>query len=91
VARDLAETAMARGTGPESPAADAVVTALTEYWTRTLGHPDDSGLLRRLEAATDPRRDRYVRLLAVINGWPAPEPLAPVVGWSVAALRARAA
>ena len=95
VARDLAEAAVAGGTAPESPQADAVVAALTGYWARAVGRPDDvelhRRLLRRLEAADDPRRDRYVRLLAVINGWPAPDRLAPVIGWCVAALRARAA
>lgn len=95
VARDLAGAAVAGGTTPESPQADAVIAALTGYWALALGRPDDTELrrwlLRRLEAANDPRRDRYVRLLAVINGWPAPDRLAPVIDWSVTALRARAA
>jgi len=30
----------------------------------------------------DPRRERYLTLLAVINGWPGPESLAPVLDWS---------
>ncbi len=46
-------------------------------------------LLARLESVSDPRRDRYVELLAVINGWPAPESLAPALGWSVQAVRVR--
>jgi len=95
VARDLAGAAVAGGTTPESPQADAVIAALTGYWALALGRPDDTELrrwlLRRLEAANDPRRDRYVRLLAVINDWPAPDRLAPVIDWSVTALRARTA
>ncbi|GGL07271.1 hypothetical protein GCM10014719_06720 [Planomonospora parontospora subsp. antibiotica] len=43
----------------------------------------------RLETADDPRRDRYLRLLAVINGWPAPESLTPVSDWFARALRVR--
>ncbi|WP_158541779.1 hypothetical protein [Streptomyces sp. MOE7] len=48
-------------------------------------------MLHRLEAASDPRRDRYLQLVALINDWPAPERLAPVLDWSVTALRLRAA
>jgi len=36
----------------------------------------------------DPRRERYLTLLAVINGWPAPDSLAPVLDWSTRALGA---
>jgi hypothetical protein len=55
--------------------------------------PDDvdlrSPLLTRLEAANDPRRERYLQLLAVINDWAAPESLAPVFDWFIQALCAR--
>lgn len=58
-----------------------------------VGRPDDARLRRRLltrlETANDPRRERYLQLLAVINGWPAPESLAPALGWFIQALRAR--
>lgn len=46
-------------------------------------------LLTRLEHAGDPRRDRYAKLLAVINGWPSPDSLAPAFTWSIEAVRAR--
>ena len=46
-------------------------------------------LLARLEAVNDPRRERYLTLLTVINGWPAPESLTPVLDWSIQALSAR--
>ncbi|MGI5350542.1 MerR family transcriptional regulator [Streptomyces sp. CA-250714] len=95
VVRDHATAAVTSGISPESPRADSVVTALTAQCARTLGRPADDELrqwlLHRLEAANDPRRDRYFQLLAVINGWPPPEGLTPAVDWSVAALRVRAA
>ncbi|WP_372459903.1 hypothetical protein [Streptomyces anatolicus] len=46
-------------------------------------------LAAHLEIMDDPRRDRYLRLLAVVNGWPAPESPAPVLHWAVEALRTR--
>ncbi|MFE5814980.1 MerR family transcriptional regulator [Streptomyces sp. NPDC056479] len=95
VARDLAAAAVESGIAPESPQADSVVRALTAACAGVLGRADDSEphrwLLRRLEAANDPRRDRYFLLLAVINDWPAPDRLTPALDWSVTALRIRAA
>ncbi|RBJ05281.1 MerR family transcriptional regulator, partial [Micromonospora provocatoris] len=35
------------------------------------------------------RRERYLELLAVVNGWPPAESLAPVLDWSIRALHAR--
>jgi DNA-binding transcriptional MerR regulator len=95
LARAHAEPALAAGVAPESPEADPVVTALRTHCARILDRPDDSTLrhhlLNRLEAAHDPRRDRYSELLAVINAWPAPGSLSSALAWSTAALRARAA
>lgn len=95
VARDHVRAAMRSGIAPDSPEAGHVVVALTARCARTLGHPDDETLhqrlLDRLQTAHDPRRDRYVELLAQINGWPPPEPLTPVLDWSVTALSARTA
>jgi hypothetical protein len=58
-----------------------------------LGRRDDVDLQRRLltrlETANDPRRERYLQLLAVINGWSAPECLVPEFDWFIQALRAR--
>jgi len=39
-----------------------------------------------LADVVDPRRERYLRLLAVINGWRSPESLAPTFGWLARAL-----
>lgn len=92
--RDLVAPALAAGIDPTSGRADPIVTALTAQYAQVCGRPDDAELrdrlLSRLETVNDPRRDRYVELLAVVNGWPAPEALAPALAWSVAALRARA-
>jgi DNA-binding transcriptional MerR regulator len=91
--RDQAGPALAAGIDPASPQADPIVAAVTAQYAQLLGRPDDADLRRRLSTrlrtANDPRRELYLRLLAVINGWPAPESLAPQLDWTVQALRAR--
>ncbi|MEU9329528.1 MerR family transcriptional regulator [Streptomyces canus] len=93
VVRDQAGPALAAGIDPASPQADPIVAAFTTPYAHLLGRPDDVELRRRLvtrlESVNDPRRERYLQLLAVVNGWPAPETLAPVFDWSVQALRVR--
>ncbi|MFE0137875.1 MerR family transcriptional regulator [Streptomyces sp. NPDC059037] len=85
--------ALTVGIDPASPEADPIVSALTAHYAHIVGLPDDLALQRRLaarlEGMGDPRRDRYLQLLAVINGWPAPESLAPPLAWIVRALRVR--
>jgi DNA-binding transcriptional MerR regulator len=91
--RDRVGPALAAGVDPASPRADAVVAAVREQYADLSGRPDDADLLRRLltrvEAANDPRREAYLQRLAVINGWQAPESLAPVFDWFAEAARAR--
>ncbi|MFJ3615188.1 MerR family transcriptional regulator [Streptomyces hydrogenans] len=91
--RDQVGPALAAGIDPASPQADPIVAAFTAHYAHLLGRPDDIELRRRLatrlESVNDPRRERYFQLLAVVNGWSAPESLAPVFDWSVQALRAR--
>ncbi|NGO12569.1 MerR family transcriptional regulator [Streptomyces sp. HC44] len=91
--RDQASPALTAGIDPASPQADPIVAAFTAHYAHLLGRPDDVELRRRLatrlESVNDPRRERYLQLLAVVNGWPAPESLAPVFDWSVQALRVR--
>lgn len=93
IVRDQVGPALAAGTDPSSPAADQVVSAVTARYASVSGRPDDIELRRlllaRLEPASDPRRDRYLELLSVINGWPAPDRLAPALAWFIEALRAR--
>jgi DNA-binding transcriptional MerR regulator len=92
--RDHVGPALAAGVDPASPQAGPIVAAVTAQYAHVFGCPDDTGLrhrlLARLETANDPRRDQYLRLLAVVNGWPAPESLAPVFDWFIQALRAQA-
>jgi DNA-binding transcriptional MerR regulator len=88
--RDLAGPAIADGVAPTSPEADPVVAAVLAQYADIAGGPDlRSRLLTRLTAANDPRRERYLQLLAVINGWAAPAPVTPALDWFIAALRAR--
>ncbi|MEU4698690.1 MerR family transcriptional regulator [Nonomuraea dietziae] len=91
--RDEVGPALAAGIDPVSPEADAVVAAVMAQYAQVFDRPDDAELRRRLltrlEAANDPRWERYLRLLAVINGWLAPESLTPVYAWFIPALRAR--
>ncbi|WP_327235909.1 MerR family transcriptional regulator [Streptomyces sp. NBC_01317] len=90
---DRVRPALAAAVDAAAPRADPVVAALTAHYAHVLGRPDDAvlreRLLTRLERVNDPRRERYGRLVAVINGWPAPESPAPALGWAVTALRAR--
>lgn len=91
--RDAAAPALAAGIDPDSPRADPVVASVTAQYADVLGRQDDAALrhrlLARLAAAGDPRRERYLQLLAVVNGWRAPESLTPAVDWFTRALRAR--
>ncbi|WP_424533093.1 MerR family transcriptional regulator [Sphaerisporangium viridialbum] len=91
--RDQVGPALAAGLDPASSQADPVVAAVMAQYARVFGGPDDAGLRRRLltrlETANDPRRDRYLQLLAVINGWPPPESLAPALDWFIQTLRPR--
>ncbi|MGW5667771.1 MerR family transcriptional regulator [Micromonospora sp. NPDC003776] len=90
--RDRVGQALAAGVAPTSPQAAPVITDLMARYAHVFGRPDDASLQRwvltRLETANDPRAERYWQLLAVINGWPVPESLAPVFDWFVRALRA---
>ena len=94
VVRDLVAPALAAGTDPVSPQADAVVAAVIARYGQVFNRPDDDDLRRRLltwlETVNDPRRERYLQLLSVVNGWPAPHSMAPVFEWLIQALRGRA-
>ncbi|MEU4038877.1 MerR family transcriptional regulator [Streptomyces collinus] len=90
---DQVGPALTAGIDPASPQADPIVAEFTAHYAHLLGRPDDVELRRRLvtrlESVNDPHWERYLQLLAVVNGWPAPESLAPVFDWSVQALRVR--
>ncbi|WP_027499185.1 MerR family transcriptional regulator [Rhodococcus sp. UNC363MFTsu5.1] len=93
IVRDHAEPMVAAGVDPAAPEANPVVEEVTAQYARLRGGSDDVGLLRRLlsrlEAANDPRRERYLLLLAVVNGWAVPDSSAAALDWFVRALRAR--
>jgi DNA-binding transcriptional MerR regulator len=88
--RDHAAPALAAGIDPASPAAGAVVAAVASRYASVVARPDDLALRRRLRkrlaVVNDPRRERYARLLATINGWPSGESLTPVLNWFTSAL-----
>jgi DNA-binding transcriptional MerR regulator len=96
--RDQVSPALVVGVDPASHDADPVVAAVTAQYAHDSGDSGDSDdidlrrrLLTRLETANDPRRERYLQLLAVVNGWQAPESLTPALDWFIQALRARTA
>ncbi|MEW2261813.1 MerR family transcriptional regulator [Streptomyces sp. NPDC047853] len=93
IVRDQVTPVVAAGVEPASLQADPTVAVLMNRCAHLLGHRDDAEsrrqLLARLGRMNDPRRERYGSLLAVINGWPGPESLRPVLDWTVDALRAR--
>jgi DNA-binding transcriptional MerR regulator len=91
--RDQVGPALEAGIDPASPQADPVVAAVMAQYAHVFGRPDDVDLRRRLltqlQATNDPRRELYLQQLSVINGWMAPESLAPVFDWFIQALHAR--
>jgi DNA-binding transcriptional MerR regulator len=92
--RDQVGAALAAGVEPTSPEADPFVAGITADYAHVFAAPAGdldlrSGLLAWLETVNDPRRELYHRLLAVINGWSAPESSAPQFDWFIQALRAR--
>jgi DNA-binding transcriptional MerR regulator len=78
---DTVVPALNSGIDPSSQEAAQIVAALTSR------HSPDQ-LLAWLNTVNDSRRERYSELLAVINGWAAPESLAPAMHWLSQALRA---
>ncbi|MFG1868206.1 MerR family transcriptional regulator [Micromonospora arborensis] len=93
VVRDAVAPALAAGLDPAGPDADAVVATVTRRYASLHGHTDDADLrqrlLDRLTMANDPRRDRYLDLLSVLNGWSTGDAIAPAADWFIRALHAR--
>jgi DNA-binding transcriptional MerR regulator len=93
VVRDLARPALAAGIDPGRPAAAPVVEAVLAECAGLVGragHADErQELVAYLEDVNEPGRQRYLRLLSTINGWPAPEDLSPALDWFLNAVRAR--
>ncbi|WP_051792941.1 MerR family transcriptional regulator [Kibdelosporangium aridum] len=76
--RDQADPRLA----PESAEAAAIATKIID------AHGPRRALVEQLEAVNDPRRDRYMELLATVNGWPRPDPLVPALTWFLTAVKA---
>jgi DNA-binding transcriptional MerR regulator len=91
--RDEVGPALAAGVAPASPLAEPVVAAVTARYAALVDRPEDldlrRGLLARVQDANDPRRERYVQLLSVVNGWSPGESLTPALDWFTDAMRAR--
>jgi hypothetical protein len=85
------EAARAAGIDPASQQARLPLADLVARYAQTFGKadtPDYRGqLLGRLQTANDPRVERYWQLLGIINGWPTPPTLAPVLEWFIHALQ----
>jgi DNA-binding transcriptional MerR regulator len=85
--REYAAAAVQRGCPPDSGEAAEIVSLLLEPVPGE--HPvDREELIAGLEAATDPRIDRYQQLTATINGWPPLPSRMQGDLWLLAALRA---
>ncbi|MFF9640819.1 MerR family transcriptional regulator [Kitasatospora aureofaciens] len=94
--KGLAGPAVAGGVAPDSAEAARVGDLLLERYARLVGADGVDGpvlrprlrerLVERLRAMADPRRERYLELLAVVNGWAAPESSAEVMDWALRAL-----
>ncbi|WP_367139197.1 hypothetical protein [Saccharothrix sp. HUAS TT1] len=77
VVRDEVGPALASGVDPASPEARDVVEAVLVR----VPHVSREQLAALLESANDTRRERRLRLPAVVNGWRAPESTAPAFDW----------
>ncbi|MCP2336922.1 MerR family transcriptional regulator [Actinomadura rupiterrae] len=80
------------GTPPDSPEASAAVTTVVTAYAESQNLPDTPSLRARLAAyltaANDPRRERYLTLLATVNGWLPPDHPRRELTWFLTALAA---
>ncbi|WP_433382552.1 MerR family transcriptional regulator [Streptosporangium sp. CA-115845] len=93
IVRDQVAPAAADGMDPASGEAAHLLAALTARYADLIDHPDNLELrhlmLTRLKRMNDPRRERYLTLLAAINGRPAPEMVTPALEWCLRTMRAQ--
>ncbi|WNV91436.1 MerR family transcriptional regulator [Umezawaea sp. Da 62-37] len=88
VVRDECGVALGGGVEVDSGEAGVVVGRVVGWYAGVVGSEGVGGrLVERVEAAGDPRRERYGELVAVINGWEAPEGVGEVLRWFGEALR----
>jgi DNA-binding transcriptional MerR regulator len=83
--RDSVRPALLAGITPDSPEATPIVASVLARYAHLTGRPADDelrdALLKRVAAVNDPRRERYLELLSVVNDWSAPESLTPTLDW----------
>ncbi|MDH6543738.1 MerR family transcriptional regulator [Streptomyces sp. SPB4] len=86
--RERVGEAAAVGLLPASATGVSPADALGGLYADAFRRADAGGLRRwllaRLRSTADPGTERYWRLLATVNGWPAPAALAPVHPWFTA-------
>jgi DNA-binding transcriptional MerR regulator len=89
--RERVAAALTAGIDPAGSAAALILDDLVERYAKTFQTTDTpnyrNALLRRLEIANDPRTERYINLLHVINGWPTQPSLSPIFDWLIFAPR----
>jgi hypothetical protein len=92
--RERVSAALTAGIDPAGSTAAPILDDLVERYAEMFQTTDTpeyrNDLLRRLEIANDPRTERYLNLLHVINGWPTQPSLAPIFDWFTCALRSHA-
>ncbi|MEV7547506.1 MerR family transcriptional regulator, partial [Streptomyces sp. NPDC089915] len=83
--RERVGEAAAVGLLPASATGVSPADALGGLYADAFRRADAGGLrhwlLARLRSTADPDAERYWRLPATVNGWPAPTALAPVHPW----------
>jgi DNA-binding transcriptional MerR regulator len=84
--RERVGPAVTAGVDPTSAEAATIAAAAVDEYVAPGGSGGADGLPAYLRAVGDQRWDRYRQLLAVVNGWPSPETLAPLTTWLTRAL-----
>jgi hypothetical protein len=73
-----------------APIIDDLVERYAETFQTTDTPEYRNALLRRLKIANDPRTERSINLLHIVNGWPTQPSLSPIFDWFTCALRSHA-
>jgi DNA-binding transcriptional MerR regulator len=88
-----AVAALAAGVAPTDPTAEPVVAAYAGLHARLLGRADGPAFRRWLAAEFtrrhEPRAERYWQLVAAVNGWTEPSPVAAAHRWLLEAMAAQ--
>jgi DNA-binding transcriptional MerR regulator len=89
--RERVAAALTAAVDPTGSTAAPILNDLVQRYAETLQTTDTptyhNALLARLEIANDPRTERDLNLLHIINGWPSQPSLSPILDWFTCALR----